>query len=265
VTPSLAQTSRLAAVPSMAEIREGDALVGIGFSYGLDQTFPLSGLKGDLVTLGRLRASYALADHALLEFDLETVQVLRVEEVGRARVPPENADVGSATADVGDIRFGLTYAPFTIGSEVAFGGWFAFETPSSDEQKGIGTNTTNVSLGAIASVAGDRLTVSGRLGVGILQSPLIRFKQDDVVVYGIDAMIRARQGLRFSFSIDGHVQTRRRPSRGLEDLGLVKVGAEFGMNAWRLDVGLGRGFAHRSPNWQVALGLSWLTRAETEE
>jgi len=231
VTPSLAQTSRLATVPAMAEVHEGDALVGFGFSYGLDQSFPLSGLRGDLLTLGRIRASYALAEHALLEFDLDA----------------------------------LTYTPFTIGSDVVLGGWFAVEGPNSEEHNGIGTNTTNFLLGAVASVAGDQLTVSGRLGLGILQSPLFRFTQDDVVVYSMDAVIRAREGLRFILSVDGRVQIRRTVSLGLEDLGLVKVGVELGQDAWRLDAAIGRGFARRSPNWQFALGLSWVTRGHAEE
>jgi len=267
VTPSLAQTSRLATVPAMAEVHEGDALVGFGFSYGLDQSFPLSGLRGDLLTLGRIRASYALAEHALLEFDLDAVRVLWVDEAGPApaavRLRP--VDVGSSTADVGDMRLGLTYTPFTIGSDVVLGGWFAVEGPNSEEHNGIGTNTTNFLLGAVASVAGDQLTVSGRLGLGILQSPLFRFTQDDVVVYSMDAVIRAREGLRFILSVDGRVQIRRTVSLGLEDLGLVKVGVELGQDAWRLDAAIGRGFARRSPNWQFALGLSWVTRGHAEE
>ncbi|TFG65475.1 MAG: hypothetical protein E4H28_04110 [Gemmatimonadales bacterium] len=259
--PVSAQTSRLSTVPPVADIRQGDALVGLGLSYGLEQSFPLSGLRGDLLVLGRMSASYALADHALLELDMETVRVLWIDEAGPASVPPTDAEVGGSTAGFGDLRLGLTFAPFTLGSDISFGGWFAVELPNSDQRSGIGTNTTNILLGPVVSIPGDRLTVTSRLGVGILESPLVSFTQDDVFVYSLDALIRAGDGLRFVLSVDGRTNPRRTVSLGLEDVGLVRAGMELGRGHWRLDAGIARGYAQRSPNWRASVGLSRVTRA----
>lgn len=261
-TPCSAQLTRLSTIPPVVNIRQGDALVGIGFSYAIDQEFPLSGLEGEVLGLGRLTAAYAIADRAILKLDWESVRILWIDRARPSAISLRDGVADGHTSDVGDVRLELTYAPFTLGSHVSFGGWLAVELPNSDETRGIGTNTTNTLIGAVVSTTHDRATVTGRIGLGILESPLSSFTQDDVIVYGIDAVVRAADGLRLVFAVDGWTNPRRTVSLGLEDRGVVKAGVELGSGRWRLDAGLDRGFARRSPDWQAAVGLSWVTRAE---
>ena len=161
------------------------------------------------------------------------------------------------TSDTGDARIELMFAPLSVGARVALGGWVAMELPNSDEMKGIGHNTTNTYLGVVASAPISRLTLAGRLGVGILESPLDSFSQDDVIVYALHAVVSAGEGLRLLGSVEGTSNPRRTPSLGLEDTSLATVGAEIGSGAWRLDGFVSWGFATRSPDWLAGIGLSW--------
>ena len=261
-TPCSAQLTRLSTIPPVADIRQGDALVGIGVSHAMEQEFPLSGLEGDLLVLGRLTAAYAIADRAVLKLDWEAARLLWTDGAGPSAVSLRDDVADGHTSDTGDVRFELTYAPFTLGSDVSFGGWVAVELPNSDQTRGIGSNTTNTLIGAVISTSRERVTLTGRIGLGILESPLSSFTQDDVIVYGFDALVQAADGLRLVFSVDGWTNPRRTVSLGLEDRGVVKAGVELGSGRWRLDAGLERGFARRSPDWQAAAGVSWVTRAE---
>ena len=249
--------TRLSTLPPIANVRAGDAIVGLGVSQSIDQQFPLSGLDGDLLVLGRLSAAYALADRAVLRLDWDAFRVLSIDGTSPPGVTLDDGVDDGTTSDAGDVRLELMFAPLTVGPGIALGGWLAVELPNSDEAKGIGPNTTNTYLGAVISVPADRLSLSGRLGLGILESPLNSFSQDDVIVYAVDAIVQAGGGLRLLGSIEGMSNPRRTVSLGLEDTSLATVGVEAGSGAWRLDAFVSRGLATRSPDWLAGVGLSW--------
>jgi len=244
----------------MADVRQGDFLLGTGVSLGTEQTFPLSGFQGDLLSVGTIAAGYAIADRAVLQAGWAGIRLLRIGKAGPTAVQLDDGTADGRTWDAGDVSIALTWTPLTLGDDMALGGWVAVELPNSEQSKGIGTNTTNALIGAVLSGRTDRLTLTGRLGLGILESPLRPFSQDDVVAYGLDALIRATNDLRLVASIAGRTNPRRSVSLGLEDTGVIRGGAEFRVDRWRLDAGVGHGFAQRSPRWQVDLGLSWIGR-----
>ncbi|MDH3297506.1 MAG: hypothetical protein OEM96_04400 [Gemmatimonadota bacterium] len=257
-----AQMARLSTTPPIAEVRQGDALLGFGISYGFDQTFPLSGLKGDLLSIGRFVAAYGIADHAVLQLEWDALRILRIEQAGPSAVMLAAGSGEGHTSDLADARITLTYAPFSLRSGVLFGGWAAFELPNSEQSRGIGNNTSNALVGGLVSIPREHLTLTGRLGLGILESPLRQFSQDDVVVYGVDGLVDVTDRLRLTVSVDGRTNPRRTVSLGAEDVGAIRAGAEIQVGGWRIDGGLASGFAHRSPAWQVDLGLSWIRRAD---
>lgn len=207
--------------------------------------------------LGRVTAAYALADRAVLRLDWDALRILRIDGMGAPAVDLDDGVADGTTSDVGDARIELMFAPLTLGSGLALGGWVAMELPNSDETQGIGLNTNNIFFGAVASALIDRLSLTGRLGVGILESPLNNFSQDDVIVYAVDGVLEAGQGLRLIGSIEGTSNPRRTVSLGLEDTSTATAGIEVGSGAWVLDAFVSRGLVARSPDWIAGAGLSW--------
>jgi hypothetical protein len=259
--PADAQMTRVSTLPPIATVLEGEAIVGLGVSQSIRQRFPLSGLEGDLLVLGRLTAAYALADRAVVRLDWDALRVLNIDGTSPSAVTLDEGVDDGRTSDAGDARIELMYAPLTLASRIALGGWVAMELANTNETRGIGTNTNNAYLGAVVSAPVNRLSLTGRIGVGILESPLNNFSQDDVIVYAVDAIVQASDGLRLLGSIEGASNPRRTVSLGLEDTSLATLGVEAGSGAWRLDAFVSRGFATRSPDWLAGVGFSWRPQA----
>src|SRR5207237_5209104 len=97
----------------------------------------------------------------------------------------------------------------------AVGFKFGFQMPNSNQARGIGTNQINV-FGKILvqkkfgrkKDRDARANVFGNLGLGIMTSPLERFSQNDVLLYGIAGVFRATRSVNIVSEINGRANTR---------------------------------------------------------
>ncbi len=244
----------------VAEVARGDLLFGVGASMGADRHFPLSGLTGDLLSLGQLGLSWAPADRALLEIRGDLYRRLSVDRRGPSSVPLEpEAREGSPT-DVGDFRVGLTLAPLGGALGASAGGRLEVTLPNTDERKGIGTNTTDVRLSLLGGYGAAEWRVTADVGVAILEAPLEPFEQNDVLVYAGELLWRAAPPLRLSLGVDGRASTRDRVPLGTEDRGEAQFGGELTRGRWAADARLGLGYARGSPEWSVVAGGAFRIR-----
>ena len=259
ITPSglAAQLRRDAPLQPVSEVVRGDWLVGIGLSSATAGTYPLSGYTGDLLSLGELTVAYGLGDRALIQLSGAVVQRLSIESAAEASVPLDPVP-GDVTTDAGDFRITTAFAP--IGSVVGFsaGGLVEVKLPNSDERKGIGTNTTDVTLGVIGSWGGDRWRGTGTIGIAILEAPLDDFEQNDAVAYAFDVLVRALPRMRVALGVMGLASVRRTTPLGTESRGAATLGGEWLVGSWRLDVSVARGYAGNTPDWRLAAGVAWV-------
>ncbi len=254
---AVAQLRRDPALQPVPDVRRGELLIGLGAAIGFDAAFPLSGLSGDLASLGRLTFAYGLGDGALLEIRGDAWRVLSIDERGESRVPLDPGVEDGRTADAGDFRIGLLFTPIGARTGFAAGGHLEVKLPNSDEAKGIGSNTTDVRLAALASWGGARWRATGSLGVAILEAPLESFEQNDVLAYAAEVLVDVGSRVRLALGLDGRAATRDRVFTGTEDLGALTFGADWRRGPWIVDAGVSRGLVSSSADWSVGLGLSW--------
>lgn len=253
------QARRDPALQPVSEVKAGSLLLGVGLAWGADRAFPLSGLEGNLLALGRLSLAYGLANRVLLEVRGDVWQTLWVDGAEPPSVPLDTNARDGRTGDVGDFRVGLLLTP--IGGErgLSAGAHIEVKLPNSNEAKGIGPNTTDVRLAVLGSYGAPRWRASVSLGVGILEAPLENFEQNDVLLYAGEWLLEAGPGLRLALGLEGRASTRDRVPLGTEDLGEVFVGADYRLGAWLLDVGLTAGIVKDSADWGVKAGWAYTT------
>ena len=253
-----AQLRRDPAVQPIVEACPGDILLGLGASYGARQSFPLSGLTGNLLSLGTITFAYSPAAAVVVELTGDLQNVLHITGRDSSHVELEDGVADGTTHDFGDFRIGVALMPFGDQQGLSGGVQVEVTLPNSNERRGIGTNTTDVRLAALGSYGAGELRLTGDLGIAILEAPLENFQQNDVVVYGAELLYRPRGGgWRVGLGVDGRASTRGTVPVGTEDLGEVRGIAEYGPGAWVLDLDVAIGYAGTSPDWALRGGVSF--------
>jgi hypothetical protein len=251
------QGRRDPAVQPVAEVKAGTLLLGAGLGWGSDRSFPLSGLEGNLLSVGRFTLAYGLANRVLLEVRGDVWQTLWVDEADPPPIPLDADALDGRTGDVGDFRIGLLFAP--IGGERGFsaGAHMEVKLPNSNEAKGIGPNTTDIRLALLGSYGAPRWRATVSLGVGILEAPFENFEQNDVLLYSAEVLYRPGPNTRLALALDGRASTRDRIPLGTEDLGEAIIGGDYRLGRWVLDLALTYGLVEDSSEWGVRLGWAY--------
>lgn len=252
------QLRRAPAIP-YAPDAAGRLLIGVGAGYAAEAEFPLSGLTGDLARLGALSIRYSPAPGTTLYVEGDAVRVLSIE-ARRAPTVELHPDVDDGTThDAGDVRLGTLVR--LAGAPRGLSGGLHLEVtlPSSDERKGIGTNTTDVAGSVFGSWARGPWRLTGDLGVAVLEAPVDGFVQNDVVVYAAELLYRpTATPASLSVAAVGRASTRGRVPLGTEDLGEARLGGELIAGPWRLDADVAVGYTEVSPEWSLEAGVARL-------
>lgn len=255
-SPLSGQLRREGVVPYPADW-PGRVLVGLGGGLSGDASFPLSGLRGRLARLGSVTLAYHFAPGAVFLVRGDAVRLLTVEERGPSAVPLDEGVDDGRTHDAGDFRLGTLFRVLGGADGVAAGLHLEVKLPNSDEMRGIGMNTTDVFGHVFGSWAGGPWRANAQVGVGILEAPLERFVQDDVLSYGAELLLEPPgASLRATVAAVGHANTRDRVPLGTEDRGTGWARLELLAGSWRADAGLGIGYAGTSPRWTVEIGAA---------
>lgn len=244
-------------MPAAPDTRRGDLLLAAGIHRVFDATFPLSGLSGDMWSLGRLTLAYGLGDGVLLEVEGDAWRVMTIERRSEAAVPLEPGVDDGTTADAGDFEISVAFTPLGTSRGLSGGALIGVRLPNSDERKGIGTNTTDVTLAALLSWGADRWRLRGLVGVGILEAPLDDFEQNDVLEYGIEGELDLASHARLALGLEGRASTRDVVPLGTGDLAELHAALQWRPRDWGWDVAISRGLVGGPGEWSVGAGLSW--------
>lgn len=241
-------------------IKPGVVRIETGFEFVQDQSFPLSGLRGDLTRLGNTRLSFGLAPN--VEFQLEWTLQSFLSVKGRGPTPL-NLKLGANGNDTNDFGDATLWMKIKLKNETkitpSLGFRFGMQLPNSNETKGIGTNTTNV-FGMITAAKHfdeDRLEVIGNLGAGILQTPLSNFSQNDVLLYGLAGIYKVSDTFNLVGEVNGRHSTRKHAPIGTEDYSEARIGGQLRALGVRWNAAGIFGLSKNAPKTGLSLGVTY--------
>jgi len=245
-------------------IPPGSMRIEAGIDFVQKAKFPVSGLNGDLTRAGVIGINIGFAPN--VEFQIEGVaqNFLSINSRGTSAIPLNLANNANSTNDVGDFTL---WAKIKLRNETAhwpsFGFRFGVQLPNSNQARGIGLNQTNA-YGQILfgkKFGHDaRVNTFGNLGIGILTAPTALFSQNDVLTYGLAAIVRLNNQFFLAGEVNGRANTRPGSGPlGTESQSEARLGMQIRASGLRFDFAGIKGLTKYSPRSGVTVGVTYDT------
>jgi hypothetical protein len=247
-------------------IGAGRVLLEGGLDYAHSQTFPVSGLEGNLWRVPTIGISVGISPIAEIQIDGGFYNRLAITSRNTAAPLASALTVtGNSTHDVEDIVIGtkVRLVSETAGRP-AVGIRFATRLPNASNEKGLGTDTTDFFMSVLGAKTVQSVRVAGNFGFGILADPTRGDRQNDVVTYGLSFARAVTQRAEFVGDINGRKSTRSGEAfPGTESRGLLKIGTRYTLGSLRLDAGVFVGMTSNDPTIGLTTGFTYVFNAFT--
>ena len=243
----------------------GRVLLEGGFDVAHDYQNPVSGLKGNLISVPTIGISIGLSSIAELQIDGGIYNGLSIS----SRNP--NAPLASLLTVTGDSTHDVSNAVLATkirmiqetASRPAVGIRFATKLPNASNEKGIDLDTTDVSGTLLVAKTIQSIRVVGNIGAGILTNPTSGVGQNDVLLYGLSFARAVTQAAELVGEFNGRVSTRSSPFPGTESRGILKIGGRYTHGSARLDAGVFFGLTTVDPTIGFTAGFTYVFNAFT--
>lgn len=242
-------------------IGAGRVLVEMGVDRDWDVFLPISGLRGDLLTL-RPGFSVGLSDFAEVQFDGGVFQQMQIK--GRTPAPFSNAltIAGDTTSDSGDLSVATKIRLMREAPGLpSIGFRFATRLPNASNESGLGQDTTDfLTQLLVGKKAGHlRMVVNG--GLLIQDDATALARQDDLIVYGVSAAFAVTPTAEVVGEFVGRQNFADQLAAGAESRGIVRVGGRYTHRNLRVDGAVMFGRTGDVPDHGVTFGFTWITQA----
>jgi hypothetical protein len=256
--PGLAAQTRPLQTPDAETVPPGTLRAQVGFDFLQGADFPLTGLSGDLSSVGVTDLRLGVGRVVEIELQGAVQNFLQVKREVAAPITPELTGPDS-THDYGDFSLWTKVRILGEGGKrpaVAFR--FGYEMPNSKQNRGIGTNSTNVFAEVILEKHLRQLKVFGDLGLGILQSPNAKFSQNDVLLYGGAFLYPLHRRINLAGEVAGRYSSRTiTPALfGTESHSQARLGFQVFAGGFQWDVAAIGGLAEHDPSTGFTFGVS---------
>ena len=246
-------------------IGSGRVLIEGGLDIAHDYQNPVSGLKGNLLSVPTIGISVGLSSIAELQIDGGVYNRLNISSRNpNAPLASLLTATGDSTHDVSNVVLAtkIRILPETA-SRPAFGIRFATKLPNASNEKGIDQDTTDVSGSLLVAKTVQSIRVVGNLGAGILTNPTSGVGQNDVFLYGLSFARAVTQEAELVGELNGRVSTRTSAFPGTESRGILKLGGRYTRGPVRLDAGVFVGLTTVDPTIGFTAGFTYVFNAFT--
>lgn len=236
----------------------GTSRTEIGFDFLQDADFPLSGLSGDLTSVGVIRLRTAVGRLVEIQLEGAVQQFLSVRSQVAGVVPPTLTGP-NATHDFGDFSFFTKVRLFSEGRHrPALAIRFGYQIPSSNQTRGIGLNTSNLFTEIILQKHIGKLNAFGSVGIAILQAPTANFTQNDVLTYGFGLIYPVHKRVNLVGEVNGRYSSRAISTGlvGTESAGQARYGLQILAGGFQWDLAGITGVTTRDARTGFTFGLS---------
>ena len=242
-------------------IGSGLVLIESGVDYLRGQSFPVTGLKGNLWLAPTLGLSFGMSALAELQLDASFMH-LRVTDRTAPPIPTFLDFDGDRTSSPGDLHVATKVRFLPEGARrPGMGLRFATRLPNASRTSGLGLNTMDFFFTLLAAKTVQSVRVVGNLGLGILSNTERADLQNDVLTYGVSIARAFAQGAEIVGEFNGRANTRRgEPPPGTENLGQIRIGARYTRGTVRIDGAIITGLTSRDAHVGFTTGITWVFR-----
>ena len=246
------QTQEPAILPS------GTLSLQVGFDFIQDAKYPVSGLRGDLTSVGVMGIYTGLGD--LVEFQMQgtVYNFLSITERTATPLDLRLNSSGTATSDFGDLMLStkiLTLRERRLWPALSF--LVSVQLPNASASKGLGMDSTQFYNTLLLGKHFGTLNFFANAGLGILSNPVEAGVQNDVMVYGVGGLYPITPAVTLASEVFGRWSTRESGAPlGTESLSQVRLGIQIQGLGFRWDVAGLAGLAEKSPRSGIVFGVT---------
>lgn len=236
----------------------GSLSVQVGFDFMQDANYPVSGLRGDLTSLGVIGLYAGLGE--LVEFQMHgTVHnFLSISERSPTSLNLELNSSGTATSDFGDLMLSTKILTLREKSHFpALSFRISVQLPNASAAKGLGLDSTQFYNTLLAGKHLGKLNVFANVGLGILSNPVQAGVQNDVMIYGLGGIYPITPTIKLASEVFGHWSTREAGAPlGTESQSQFRLGVQIHGLGFRWDIAGLAGLAENSPRSGIVFGVT---------
>jgi hypothetical protein len=260
--PALAQQRPLK-TEDPETIGAGRALIEAGIDYQRDVVLPVSGLRGNHITMPAFGLSLGVSSIAEIQMDWGIYQKLAItEQVPGAPLSHLLQIDGDSTDDFGDIHIG---AKVRLISETArrpaIGSWFSTRLPNAGNESGLGKDVQDFSTAVTVGKTVQSVRVVANIGMLMIGRPTEAVAQDDLLIYSLSVARAISPATEFVGEFLGRANFAELVTPGAEDRGLLRFGTRYTKSGVRLDAGVVLGLTKYDPEFGFTGGLTWVFNA----
>lgn len=251
-------------------VTEDPQTVGAGqvlFETGVDWlqgvTFPVSGLRGDLVSGPTIGLSVGLGPIAEIQIDGSPYRQLRITERREAPLSAVLSVNGTTTSAVDDFVIATKLRLLNEGrGRPAIGLRFATRLPNASNESGLGHDTTDFFASFLVGKTVARVRWVANAGVAIVGDPVVAARQEDLLTFGMSLAGRLGRGFELVSEYNGRMNlAASSPVPGTENRGVARAGLRFSRGRVRLDAAALVGATSTDLDLGATAGLTWVFRA----
>lgn len=241
-------------------IGAGRILIEAGLDYNRDVYFPVSGLRGNHLTLPALGASLGVSSIAEIQIDWGLYQKLRItEQVPGAPLSDLLQIDGDTTDDFGDIHVGAKVKLLgETSGRPAIGSWFSTRLPNAGNESGLGKDVQDFASALSIGKTVQSVRVVANIGLMMIGKPTDAVAQDDLLIYSLSVARAISPAAEIVGEFVGRANFANIVTPGAEDRGLLRFAARYTTSGVRLDAGILLGLTPRDPEFGFTGGFTWV-------
>jgi hypothetical protein len=241
-------------------IGAGRILIEAGLDYNRDTYFPVSGLRGNHLTVPQFGASLGVSSIAEIQIDWGIYQKLSItEQVPGAPLSHLLQIDGDTTDDFGDIHIGAKVKLLgETASRPAIGSWFSTRLPNAGNESGLGKDVQDFASALSIGKTVQSVRVVGNIGFMMIGRPTEAVAQDDLLIYSLSVARAISPAAEIAGEFVGRANFANIVTPGAEDRGLLRFGARYTTSGVRVDAGILLGLSPRDPEFGITGGFTWV-------
>ena len=241
-------------------IGAGRILIEAGLDYNRDVYFPVSGLRGNHVTMPAFGVSLGVSSIAEIQIDWGVYQKLRItQQVPGAPLSHLLQIEGDSTDDFGDIHVGAKVRLLgETARRPAIGSWFSTRLPNAGNESGLGKDVQDFASALSIGKTIQSVRVVANIGLMMIGKPTDAVAQDDLLIYSLSVARAISPAAEIVGEFVGRANFADIVTPGAEDRGLLRFGTRYTTSGVRLDAGILLGLTPRDPEFGVTGGFTWV-------